>query len=953
MKVQKRGRLFGLWGGVRAGLAAFAVFALALGIALAAPAPAQAATGHTVTFVTFDPVIGGSWYRKFPDGSYKKTLSVTDGTAINFDSVTFHNNYVPADTSDNNYPFLYWAKVDTKTKTTSIWYTDTPVTEDMTLFAVFGNNAKDCLVKFVCPIDGNADTVVASQYVDAGSRATKPADPDRYGYDLVDWYTDRACTKKFNFNTAINGNTTLYGKFELTKHKVMFDQNTSAVPFQKLVEVTHGETVREPKDWTLTGYDFAGWYIDKDCTTKYDFSTPVMNDITLYAKWTIKKLTVKFETGEGTPVATQTVDYGSYLTKPEDPQWTKDVSKVFGYWYYDGDSSTVAYGFNKPITFNMTLHAEWLDAVTVTLSANGGTFADGSQESIVRIAKGTSLGSFPVVTKAADSTSDAYILDGWLKQDTSEEVKAADKITSDVTLIANWHTGKNYHSVTYYNGEYVVHSDAVEDGTILGADMAPQVSRTGYTFAGWYTDKACTQQYHFGNKVTADLDLYAKWTPETRTVTCNANGGTFADGTASTSETVNYDACAKLSEVPTYEGYDFAGWYTTDDDKGYEFDRDNTSVQENITLYAHWRTKTLQVTFDSQGGSAVDESQTIDYNHSVVRPSDPTRAGYAFDGWYTKDGEKWRFTDDTKPDAVTSDVTLYAKWTEETYTVTFDLNGGTSKKPNDQTVKYGGKLIEPKDPTKENDGFYAWFTADGVKWDFDNSVVTGNMTLHAEWVEGGNDGGNTDAVTYIVCYYVDGEFVGMGFGVTGDAISRPDDDTIASGTLSLSDDQAIDGWYLDADFKTKIDFNTYTMADDNLDIYARVVSKSELTHTVFFVTGIDATVDPVQVKAGEKISAPDVKLTAKGYTFAGWYTDKDCTKKFDFDTAITADTTLWAGWIKNGEVEPTPSPDGKKDSSKKKSIPQTGDNALIAICAAGAAGIAAMVGGIAVRRRKE
>ncbi len=56
-----------------------------------------------------------------------------------------------------------------------------------------------------------------------------------------------------------------------------------------------------------------------------------------------------------------------------------------------------------------------------------------------------------------------------------------------------------------------------------------------------------------------------------------------------------------------------------------------------------------------------------------------------------------------------------------------------------QIVEIDGKVTKPEDPTKEGDGFYAWFTEDGKKWDFDNDTVKGDMTLHAEWVEGGND----------------------------------------------------------------------------------------------------------------------------------------------------------------------------------------------------------------------
>ena len=82
-------------------------------------------------------------------------------------------------------------------------------------------------------------------------------------------------------------------------------------------------------------------------------------------------------------------------------------------------------------------------------------------------------------------------------------------------------------------------------------------------------------------------------------------------------------------------------------------------------------TPTYTVTFDSQGGSYVDP-QTVEHGGLAIEPADPTKTGYTFAGWYKESGciNAWNFATDT----VTSDITLYAKWNINSYTVTFNKN---------------------------------------------------------------------------------------------------------------------------------------------------------------------------------------------------------------------------------------------------------------------------------------
>ena len=138
-------------------------------------------------------------------------------------------------------------------------------------------------------------------------------------------------------------------------YKVTFDvKGIGTAPAAQTVE--KGKTVSKPTSPSATGYSFNGWYLDEDCTAKYDFSSTVTANFTLYAKWTTITYTVSFDTdGVGSAPSAQTVNHGSTVTKPSDP--TAEGYKFDG-WYTDSNC-TKEYQFETEVTSNMTLYAKW------------------------------------------------------------------------------------------------------------------------------------------------------------------------------------------------------------------------------------------------------------------------------------------------------------------------------------------------------------------------------------------------------------------------------------------------------------------------------------------------------------------------------------------------------------------------------------------------------------------
>lgn len=174
---------------------------------------------------------------------------------------------------------------------------------------------------------------------------------------------------------------------------------------------------------------------------------------------------------------------------------------------------------------------------------------------------------------------------------------------------------------------------------------------------------------------------------------------------------------------PTREGYTFAGWYLD----GVLFDF-STEITSDTVLVAKWEAKevTPSYTVTFMNGSTVSETKTVEEGSVVAKPTNPTKEGYTFVGWYL-DGTAFDFS--TK---ITSDTILTAEWKEvektPTYKVTF-VNGSNVYKT--ETIEEGSVVTEPTDPTKEGYTFVGWYQ-DDTAFNF-STKITSDTVLVAEW----------------------------------------------------------------------------------------------------------------------------------------------------------------------------------------------------------------------------
>ena len=247
--------------------------------------------------------------------------------------------------SDYDYYTIDWYSDDSFSSSVTFPYTLSANTE---LYAKC--TPKTFQVSFITDDDS---ITIPKQAVTYPASAAKPTGLSKTGYTLDGWYTDKDCRTAYDFSSKVTGDITLYAKWNINSYKVSFDSNGgSSVAAQS---VNYNTSATKPADPSMTGYTFAGWFTDKECTTAYDFSSKVTGDITLYAKWNINSYKVSFDSNGGSSVAAQSVNYNTSATKPADPSMT---DYTFAGWFTDKDCTT-AYDFSSKVTGDITLYAKW------------------------------------------------------------------------------------------------------------------------------------------------------------------------------------------------------------------------------------------------------------------------------------------------------------------------------------------------------------------------------------------------------------------------------------------------------------------------------------------------------------------------------------------------------------------------------------------------------------------
>lgn len=441
----------------------------------------------------------------------------------------------------------------------------------------------------------------------------------------------------------------------------------------------------------------------------------------------------------------------------------------------------------------------------------------------------------------ADPVKQGYVFDGWYKDSTyqtkAETLTAMPSFSGSskgMTLYAKWQPAKDTkYTVERYQeqlgGGYAVIESEKLTGTTESEAAVPVKEYPGFHEKS-AEKKTIAPDGSTVVKVYYDRNEY--------TVMFNLD-----NGTENVVQTYKHGADLH-APTPSRSGYTFAGWNS-------ELPK---IVTESAEYAAKWTANDNAVTFVTNGGTDV-AGQTVKTDEKIMKPSAPTRTGYTFGDWYTDQSctKKWDFEKDTVSDA----MTLYAKWTANTYDVTLNLNYDGAAEPTKITVTYDGTYSALTTPERAGYDFLGWFTAqtDGEQVTADSKVsITEPQTLYAHWKEG--------AATYTVKHYQQNTE-----DMTDNNYKEFESETLTgiTGQLTKAAAKTYTG------FAPAKEFKQSAIAPDSSTVIS--IYYDRLTYTVTWMNGNTKLKDEkfrYGAMPNYKGDTPTKKDTGHTYTFTGW-----------------------------------------------------------------------------------
>jgi len=432
---------------------------------------------------------------------------------------------------------------------------------------------------------------------------------------------------------------------------------------------------------------------------------------------------------------------------------------------------------------------------------------------------------------------------------------------------------------------------------ISTALTANAFTRSGFSFAGWHTTASGTGGTNFTNSqsvtLTAGLTLYAKWSASSHVVSFDSKGGSAVSPSSFVT-----GGNISAPTAPTRTGYTFTGWAATDGGATETLPYSPGTIGA-VTLYAVWSANTNTVTFKSNFvGGPVDTTQSITTDAETALTANTfTRSGFSFAGWHTT-ASGTGGTNFTNSQAVTltAGLTLYAKWTAGSNTVTFNANFGSTPITTSQTIESGVPTnLTAITASRSGHTLTGWHTTTsgtgGTSYTVSELVtLTAGLDLYAQWL----------AATYALTFAA---------GTNGSGVNQ-----VATKTheinLVLPDSATANGYFVRAGFSvTSWSLN----ADGSTSDYALGASYvNESIQTLYPVwtgntyivtyqyNGADG--DNTTVSSSFQVGGVDVILptpTRTGYNFGGWYSDIGISILVANGGASyipTAGITLYAKW---------------------------------------------------------
>ncbi|MBR2090198.1 MAG: InlB B-repeat-containing protein [Fibrobacter sp.] len=618
------------------------------------------------------------------------------------------------------------------------------------------------------------------------------------------------------------------------------------------------------------GYKFGGWFTDKKYSKKISkIEKGTTGNLTLYGK--LNQIYNITYVGTDTPnnPKTYTVDNNTIQLKAPA---SREHYTFIGWFDKDSEDGQQVTEIAKGSSGDKTLYARWAAVeYKITYTTNDGTLPDGVENLQIYTIESEDI-TLPIPTK------DGYDFVGWYGNGefNGDAITGIAKgTTGDTTLFAKWN-GPIEYTIIYNNVEgatnenpttYTVESDTIQ---LVAAVKA------GYDFAGWF-DKDGEEVTAIAKGSTGDTTLYAKWTAEVYSITYNANEGTLPDDAANP-QTYTVEHAVTLP-VPTKNGYDFVGWYDTENNKIEKIVKGSTG---DIELTAKWSEPIeYTINYNNVENATNGNPTTYTVESDTIQLVAAVKAGYDFAGWFDKDGEE--VTAIAK--GSTGYIELTAKWEDPiAYTITYELNGGTiaeNANPTTYTVETAATSLVA--PTKDDYDFEGWFTADNVKYEEIGGGIVGNLKLIAHWT----------ATSYSITYVLNEGELPEGVEIPQTYTIESEDITLPTPTKS---GYTFAGWY--DQYGYSVGNKIINQSSGDITLYARWAA---VEYKITYTTNDGTLPDGVENPQIYTIESEDITLptpTKDGYNFVGWYDKEGDDGKLVEKIAkgSTGDTILYAKW---------------------------------------------------------
>lgn len=596
------------------------------------------------------------------------------------------------------------------------------------------------------------------------------------GYRFDGWYTAPNGGNKYDFNTPLTGNVTVYAHWVGNGYTVRFAGNgaTGGGTPDQAFQYNIGQNLHR-NGFVRDGYTFTGWkradnqqaYGDGQWVT--NLTTQPDGIVTMVAQWSANEAHIRYNPnppagktagGQGTP--NWDGHTGDTPTIGQNG-WTID-GYTFAGWATSPDGSGARYAPGARWTANgtLTLYAQWTPGqASLTYDGNGATGGKTDPQ--------TGKTDEKINVRDNGFTRDGYTFVTWNTQADCKgnAVKPNSEWTlrGSSTLYACW--AGNAQTLTYHGNGATGGNTAAQSGK-TGDELTTNANgftRDGYTFVRWDTakDGSGTAYGEGKNGVSqytmkpAGNDLYAIWKANPATIQYrndwpNTTGST-PDTTGNTGDTVTISQ--NSFDRP---GYTFTGWSTSKrGDPSLNPGDKHTLEPGTTTVWAQWKANPAHLVYNSNIGSIGSETKTVDgvVDQTVKTLGNPfDRPGYTFSGWNTQadgkgkaydPGADYTLTANDKSTPKNTSV-LYAQWTINKVTLKFDPNGGVGGYPSINTDAFGSVTIpkDAKEPKVTRPGFR--FTGWSLKKtpDKDETLLTpgkdtvsmpaeGEVAVYAQW----------------------------------------------------------------------------------------------------------------------------------------------------------------------------------------------------------------------------